>query len=265
MRESDRFARAFLGFMTLALCMALVNCLAFPTRMPTRRYGSGGVALRGPDVDPTFIKLGTTSRSEVAAKLEAIDVNSPSQIFWGRWIESSWGVVAGSLPPLSTTSDPAAGSARHWHYRNLLVKFDDQGIASEMQRIDNDEALWRQLLLYTRRSSAAAVSDTLEISSSEKKYTRMILAANSMELKSARPKDDLVFGLPGPVVIRLRPWSGLREAARMPELTCFQAEIADTRAHRRGSFNSCVTAQHFIGMLTYFDRMAPPAKWNYGQ
>lgn len=264
MREHGGFVRAGLSVVALALCMAVVGCIAFPTRMTTRRYGSGGAGLRNADVDLTFIKIGVTPRSEIAARLRAIDVNSPDQIFWGRWIESSWGVVGGSLPPLTETTEPAAGSARHWHYRNVLVKFDDQGIATEMRRIDNDEALWRELLVYTRSSSSAPVGDTVEISSNEKKYARMILAANSIELKAANRKDDVVIGLAGPVVIRLQPRFGLTEALHTPELTCFRAEITDTHARLRRTFDSCAPARPFIAMMGYLDRLPPPAKWNYG-
>ena len=95
------------------MCAAAVGRLAFPTRMTTRRYGSGGVSLRNENVDIAFIKVGVTTRSEIADRLKAIDVNTPEPIFWGRWEESKWGVVAGSLPPLSTNSNPDAGSARH--------------------------------------------------------------------------------------------------------------------------------------------------------
>lgn len=264
MREQGGFARAAFSVVALALCMAVAGCIAFPTRMTTRRYGSGGAGLHDTDVDLSFIKIGVTLRSEIAARLSGIDVNSPDQIFWGRWIESSWGVVGGSLPPLTTTADPAAGSARHWHYRNVLVKFDDQGIATEMRRIDNDEALWRQLLVYTQSSSSAPVSDTVEISSNEKKYARMILAANSIELKAVNQKDDVVIGLPSPVVIRLRPRFGLTEALHTPELTCFRADITDTHTRRRRTFDSCAPARTFIAMMAHLDRLPSPAKWNYG-
>ena len=264
MSEQNRIGHVAVSIASFALCMAVVGCIAFPTRMITRRYGSGGGGLHNSDVDLTFIKIGFTPRSEIATRLRAIDVNSPGQIFWGRWIESSWGVVGGSLPPLSTTADPVAGSARHWHYRNVLIKFDPQGIAAEMQRIDNDEALWRQLLVYMRSSSSTPMSDTVEISSNKKKYTRMILAANSVELKEADQKDDVVIGLPGPVVVRLRPRFGLTEALSSPELTCFRAEITDTHTRRRRTFDSCAPARTFLEMLAHLDRLPSPARWSYG-
>jgi hypothetical protein len=147
----------------------------------------------------------------------------------------------------------------------VLIKFDPQGIAAEMQRIDNnDEALWRQLLIYMRTSSSTPVSDTVEISSNGKEYARMILAANSIELKAADQKDDVVIGLPGPVVIRLRPRFGLTEARSSPELTCFRAGITDTHTRRKRTFDSCAPARTFIEMMAHLDHLPSPARWNYG-
>ncbi|HET7207934.1 MAG TPA: hypothetical protein VFI95_15265 [Terriglobales bacterium] len=226
-----------------------------------RRRGNGGAPLQDADVDLAFIKVGVTNRGEISTRLRDIDVDSPmTQVFWGRWVESSWGVVGGSLPPLSPSDMPAAGGARHWRYRNVLVKFNDQAIAVEQRRIDNEEILWQQLVAYMRNSDMPWKFETLQIPAFEKKHTYVTLSPGGLELKAPKEKDSVTITFPSPVMIRLRP-RFRPQALSAPELTCFELEIADVGSGQGRAFHSCVDARKFMGILAYLDHLPPPARW----
>lgn len=258
---STWFARSISSITVFLLCLGLVGCLAFPSKMTMRRRGNGGAPLQDGDVDLAFIKVGVTSRGEISTRLRDIDVNSPvPEVFWGRWVESSWGVVGGSLPPLSPSDMPAAGGARHWRYRNVLVKFNDQAIAVEQRTIDNEEILWQQLVAYMRSSDVPWKSETLRIPSIEKKYTYATLTPAGLELQAPKKKDSLTITFPSPVTIRLR--SRFRpQALGAPELTCFELQIADAASGQERAFHSCVDARKFMGILAYLDRLPLPSRW----
>lgn len=258
---STWLARAVSTITVFLLCVGLVGCFVFPSKMTMRRHGNGGTPLQDADVDLAFIKVGVTNRSEISTRLRDIDVNPPmTQVFWGRWVESSWGVVGGSLPPLTPSDMPTAGGARHWRYRNVLIKFNDQGIAVEQRRIDNEEILWQQLLAYVRNSDMPWKSETLQIPPFEGKYTDATFSPGGLELKAAKKKDSLTITFPSPVTIRLR--SRFRpEALSAPEFTCFELRIADVRRGQERAFDSCTDARKFMGILEYLDRLPPPARW----
>lgn len=253
------FARVISAITVLLLCIAGVGCLAFPSKMTMRRYGSGGASLQNADVDLGFLKVGVTSRDEISKKLGAIDVDSRTRFFWGRWVESSWGVVGGSLP-VSTLDSPAVGSTRHWRYRNLLVQFDDQGIATEQRRIDNEEVLWRQLVAYLRASRTPWAFESLQIFSIGKRDGRLTLSSDRLQLEAANKKDSLTVTFPSPVTIRLR--SQFRpQALSRPELTCFEMHIDDGPGRSQRSFRSCASARQFLGVLAFLDHLPAPARW----
>ncbi len=259
LHTSRWFTRVVSSVAVVLLCMEGVGCLAFPSKMRMRRYGRVGAQLQNTDVDTAFVEAGVTTRSEVAAKLAAIDVDSANRFFWGRWVESSWGVVGGSLP-LSASAAPTTGSLRHWRYRNIIIKFNDQGVAVEQHRIDNEEILWRQLTAYMRESRTTWVPETLQISSIGQNDTYATLSADGLELKATNKKNSLTVAFPSPVTIRLR--SRFRpQALSTPELTCFEMSIAGAGGGSKRSFESCASARQFLGILEYLDHLPPPARW----
>lgn len=100
--------KIYMAATILVIALMEMGCLAIPTKLPNRFRGTAGVRLEKRDVDFTFITVGATRREEVAAKLAAIDAGSPSQFFWGRWAESSWGMVGAGAT--GSDLDPVAAS-----------------------------------------------------------------------------------------------------------------------------------------------------------
>lgn len=108
--------------------MLLIGCAIFP--MKTRTVGSTG-AEKPLDID--FIQPNKTTRDEVATKLAWMDTGlKHSRLFWGRWYQSSSGVVF--VPGPLVMADV---TARRWHDRNLLVEFNDNAIVERSGKYSN--------------------------------------------------------------------------------------------------------------------------------
>ncbi len=115
--------KAVAGLLLSLLCAGCVGVTPLPKRT---RTAQGQVK----NVDPSFIRVGHTSRAEVLEKLKPFDTGFQSnRFFLGRSSTSKWGawiIVAGELQ--------AAGAAgRLWHISNLLVEFDDKGVVKNFE------------------------------------------------------------------------------------------------------------------------------------
>jgi hypothetical protein len=253
----------FVGKICMAAAMFLLllgetGCIAFPTKLPNRIRSNGGLQLQKRDVDFTFIKVGTTRRDEIVTKLAAIDVGSPAQFFWGRWGESSWGVVGGAVYG-SDPSEVMGGSGRHWHFHNLLVKFDDRGVAEEQLTIDDDETLWQQLLAYSRRLPMTPTVETMRIPSTDKKYTEIVLSAETIQFRGSKPGSNMILHFPSPALIHFRPH--FQKVPGRTELACYALEVDDPSAEVRSKANFCTSGQQLAQIVAYLDRLPAPAQW----
>jgi len=119
-RLGTRFARLAL---TAFVCVHCCGCIipihnAKKTRVPS------GLETKS-TVDPSFIKVGQTSREEVVEKLGWADTGvKDDRFFICRWSESSWAA-------LWFLGGPGAGEAgwyRPWNDHNLLIEFDEKGV-----------------------------------------------------------------------------------------------------------------------------------------
>ena len=122
----------------LALCAAVLcwGCLVVPLRVPTKtRTPSGELKQK---VDPSFISTGVTTREEVVQKLGWIDTGvRDDHFFFGRWVESTWGVVwaAGGY------GAGGAGWNRNWNVHNLLLDFDEKGVVRQITSFPDKQIL----------------------------------------------------------------------------------------------------------------------------
>jgi hypothetical protein len=257
-RHWSRVSRIYMAAAVLVIALMETGCVAIPTKLPNRFHGTAGVRLQKNEVDFSFIKVGATRRDEVAGRLAAIDAGSPSQFFWGRWAQSSWGMVGAGAT--GSDLDPLAGFAeRHWHFRNLLVRFDEQGIVQEKIIIDDGETLWNHLLAYSRNSPATPNSEPARIPSSERKYTEIVLSADSIEFRGAKPRSNVMFHFPSPAVIHLRP-QFLREVQR-PEFNCYALHVEDASSGIKRKASFCASGQTLAEVVRCLDRLPGPARW----
>lgn len=242
----------------ILLLLMETGCLAVPSKLPNRLRGTAGVRIEKSDVDFSFIKVGATRRDEVTGKLAAVDVGSPPQFFWGRWAESTWGMVGAGAT--GGELDPVAGFAeRHWRFHNLLLRFDEQGIVQEKLTLDDGQTLWNQLLAFSRNAPAAANSGPLRIPSVDRKYPEIVLSAESIEFRAAKPKPSLVFRFPSPAVIHLRPL--FERDVRRPEWNCYSLQVENASAGTKHKARFCAPGQALAQVVAYLDRLPGPAQW----
>jgi hypothetical protein len=120
------------------LTLLLGACLGSPVPLPRRNRGASG---EEHSLDLTFLKPGSTTRSDVAQTLGWLDVGYPhSNVFWGRWSSSNMGywVVAGG------GYNAAAAGGRIWGVHNVVLSFDDHGLLRQT-RLANEASLPRTL------------------------------------------------------------------------------------------------------------------------
>ncbi|HEV2299368.1 MAG TPA: hypothetical protein VGR72_12725 [Candidatus Acidoferrales bacterium] len=98
----------------------LTACVVIPVRAPESTKNTLGTKVQ---LDFSFLKAGTTTRSDVAKNLGAIDTGVNERFFWGRWQSSKWFVVAGTIG--------AGGGDRVWKVHNILIQFDSNDVVSD--------------------------------------------------------------------------------------------------------------------------------------
>ena len=110
------------------------GCIVVPIRVPTKTVGTTGDT--GKKVDLSFLVTGTTPRNEVAQRLAWVDSGiKDDRFFVARWTQSTWGIawaVGGYYAA-------EAGWNRSWTIRNLVVQFDQQGLAEKFSFVDDDK------------------------------------------------------------------------------------------------------------------------------
>jgi hypothetical protein len=179
-------------FLSLPLsAMLLIGCAIFP--MKTRTVGSTG-AEKPLDLD--FIQANKTTRDEVARKLAWMDTGlKHSRLFWGRWYQSSSGVLF--VPGPLAMSD---FTARRWHDRNLLVEFNGHGTVERSGKYSNaqlNEELDRWLNGVGEPPLDLSVPLVIEMQTGSK---RMTLTRDSVEFVLW---DGAIFDVPRKDIFKL--------------------------------------------------------------
>lgn len=145
--------------LTILAVMVMAGCVATPMRLPTHSVDASGS--KNGKLDFSFLKADVTTRKEVDDKLKQLDTGfQDAQLFWGRFVESSWGVGVIGADPMGPV--PAAGGARIWHARNLMIEFDSRGVSKHWEVLDDQhlEAFLRGLM---KRHEPSVTDKTAEV------------------------------------------------------------------------------------------------------
>lgn len=134
------------GLVALLLLGLLPSCIVIPTKMPTKVRGIAGVDLPKDAIRVDHIQIGVSTREDVKRELAVVDTNlDHPRLFWGRWVSSSFGVIAGMMWGFGP-GEQADGSSRHWHTFDLFVTFNDHGLVTAKKVIqDSNVELWSYL------------------------------------------------------------------------------------------------------------------------
>lgn len=128
-----RFARLPL---TALICLSCCGC-AIPIHTATKTRVPSGLETKS-TVDPSFIRVGQTSRAEVLEKLGWTDTRvKDDRFFIGRWSESTWGVLWGGVVPYGAAGD----WTRKWNAHNLLIEFDEKGVVQQTTYFSDKDIL----------------------------------------------------------------------------------------------------------------------------
>lgn len=133
----------------LLCCAPLLACFGcvwlgpgIPIRVPTQTKDISG---SNREVDLGFLKTGSTTREEVARKLEPIDTATKEpHFFWGRWESSTWASAPLVAPYLG---------GREWGPQNVLIRFDQADIV-QTWKVVKDKQLLRELCLLQATDSS---------------------------------------------------------------------------------------------------------------
>lgn len=244
-------------------CVLVAALLAFTacvgaTRMPTLQHGSSGQQIDSKAFDPSFVQPGTTTRDEVLAKLSSVNTgyNDP-HFFWGRWATSKWGYWWVVIAPSPSGGGGAAGgdANRIWHVHNMLITFDDHGIAQSTQLLDDDPPLWREL---NKHAATLAPMDSTEIVSL---YGDRHITLTRSWIEAVRPKGKIQSVRVSPDKVLRISHSGARDKRNSPGTTCHTLYLSEKTAFGK-KLDFCTEGPNLLAALHYLHQYAPAnMKW----
>lgn len=244
---------------TLCFCALLCSCVG-ATRLSVRATGPAG-ALQPRAIDLNFVQTGSTQRDEVAHQLAALDTTySNPRLFWARWSESRWGYwwVVG----MPCNSCMAADAHRKWHFKNFLVAFDENGLATTRDTITDDKLLWRTL--HSRLLQAPPppldLSQPIRISLTEADPIAILLSQDQMEFVRL---DQVGPNVQVPVrnLIRFRHTGTILGNKTAPGPTCHELEFPEKTIFGK-KIKFCATPDQVGILFQYLQQAASPAmKW----
>jgi len=247
------------SLITLGFCALLCSCVG-ATRVPVRATGPAGT-LQPKALDLNFVQTGATQRQEVAHQLAAVDTYySNPRLFWARWSESRWGYWWAVGMPCNSCM--AADAHRKWHFKNFLVAFDENGLATTKDTITDDKLLWRALhsRLLQAQPPALALSPPIRLSLTVADPAAILLSKDQMEFERL---DEATPSVRVPVsnVIRFSHTGTILGVKNTPGPTCHELELSEkTILGKKIKF--CATPDQIGILFQYLQQAGSPAmKW----
>jgi hypothetical protein len=255
MRVVTRF---ILTFLLCAALLVLTSCFG-ATRLPTRQHGSSGQKFDAKTFDPTVVQPGTTTRDEVLANFSMINTGyQDPHFFWGRWATSKWGywwMVIAASPSGGGGASGAGDAKRIWHVHNMLLTFDDAGVAQTKLLLDDDPSLWRELNKYA--GSLPAMNDDEIISLAGRR--RIALSREWIEIADTGKKHRTARVSPDKIV-RIAH-AGPADKRASPGSSCHVLYLSE-KTTLGNKFRFCAEGSSLMATLHYLHRYASPnMKW----
>jgi len=251
--------RRVVSLITLGFCALLCSCVG-ATRLPVRATGPAG-ALQPKAIDLNFVQTGSTQREEVAHQLAAVDTTySNPRLFWARWSESRWGYwwVVG----MPCNSCMAADAHRKWHFKNFLVTFDENGLATTKDTITDDKLLWRTLhsRLLQAQPPPLDLSQPIRISIAAADPDAILLSKDQIEFERL---DQVGPNIQVPVrnLIRFSHTGTILGIKTTPGPTCHELEFSEKTIFGK-KVKFCASPDQLGILFQYLQQTASPAmKW----
>jgi hypothetical protein len=225
--------------------------------MPTRQHGSGGQQIDSKTFDPSFVQPGTTTRDEVLAKLSSVNTghNDP-HFFWGRWATSKWGywwiVVAPS--PNGGGGTGGGDAKRMWRVHNILITFDDHGIATSTQLMDDGPPLWREL--NKQVASSPSLDLTKPLSFATGKYGDQQITLSPEWIGVERSRGKLRSMRVSPTKVSRITHTGVKDKRNNPGTSCHVLHFSEKTAFGK-KINICTDGVNLFATFQYLHQYAP--------
>ena len=247
-----------LSHVLLALIASLVltGCIGGATPMVRRNRGPSGQQLAKNAFDPLSVEVGRTTRDEVWDKLSVINtgVDDP-HFFWGRWATSKWGYVFG----VGGYGAAAGDAGRVWGIRNLLVTFDERGVAQTTQLMDDGLPLWREIIKQSRSIQPIEMSAPISLKFNNSGDYIVTFSASSVEV--VRPYGKVKTGTFTPDKIQRLSHTFPNDKRNNPSSSCHVMHLSEkTPVGQKITF--CADATDLFATFRYLQRYAPTdMKW----
>ncbi len=223
--------------------------------MVTRDRGSSGQQLDSKTFDPSAVQPGKTTREEVLAKFSMVNTgyNDP-HFFWGRWATSKWGywwiVIA---PAYNGGGAAGAGDAhRIWQIHNILITFDDNGLVTNKELLDDGPPLWGELNHYVAALPAVDGAEAISIPGD----TLIELKGDWLEAVRTRHRKSSRIRITADKIVRIAH-AGPSDKRNCPGLSCHILYLKEKTAFGR-KLRFCADGPDLIGTLRYLHRYALP-------
>jgi hypothetical protein len=228
--------------------LSLFGC-AGATRLPTRAHGLTGANLEAKQLDLHFLDEGGARREDVLQRLGPIDTGySSPRLFWGRWSNSKWGYWWF----VAAQGGGAGDAKRIWHVHNVLVTFDENGIAQKKAVIDDEAALWRELHAKLAESPPLDLTQPVAMSASRCcGVTDMTLTRDSIHITKKNTTAEI-----SPLKIVRISHNRVPDRGSSTNVTCHTLHLAEKSAIGK-RIHFCADAPSVVAMFQYLQQTAP--------
>jgi len=226
--------------------LSCAGCLIVPVRVNT--VTRGAVADKHQKVTLDFIQKGVTTRNEVVEKLRWMDANvNDPHLFIGRWSDSRWGVVWMAASYYSADG----GFNRKWNNHNLLVEFDDAGIAQESRVLSDKElaaelSAWAAQNLYVPLDLSSPIEVLVDRNGGARRAPtdQLLLGSDSFERRELEGKGRRNFRIPSTQIASLSLSRAIENSENPhPEDICLTFHFtAKTRAGQKFTVRTTMPA-----------------------
>ena len=173
-----------------------------------------------------------------------------SHLFWGRWAKSQWGywwmVIA-----LSGGGAGAGDANRIWHVHNMLITFDENGVVTGKQLLDDELQLYRELNRYAATLTQIDAGEIISLDGEP----RIALTREWVEAVRTGRKTSTIRVSPDKIV-RIAH-TGVNDKSNNPGMSCHILYLSEKTVFGN-KLRFCSEGPALVATLRYLHRYGSP-------